>query len=129
MSKDSQSNAMWGGRFGAGPSEIMQRINASIDVDQRLWREDIAGSKAHATMLRDQGILSPEDAAAILSGLDTIAAEYAAYGVPQDLALEDIHMATEGRLAELIGPAAGRMVFILQMAASSNLVATLQMAN
>ena len=109
MSKDSQSNAMWGGRFGAGPSAIMQRINASIDVDQRLWREDIAGSKAHATMLRDQGILSPEDAAAILSGLDTIASEYAKDGVPQDLALEDIHMATEGRLAELIGPAAGRL--------------------
>ena len=109
MSDDAQSNSMWGGRFGAGPSAIMQRINASIDVDQRLWREDIAGSKAHAAMLRDQGIISTEDAAAILSGLDNIAGEYAANGVPQDLALEDIHMATETRLAELIGPAAGRL--------------------
>jgi argininosuccinate lyase len=109
MTDDKSSNAMWGGRFGAGPSEIMQRINVSIDVDQRLWREDIAGSKAHAAMLRDQGILSADDAAAVLSGLDTIEAEYAENGVPQDPALEDIHMATEARLAELIGPAAGRL--------------------
>ncbi len=109
MADDQQSNSMWGGRFGTGPSAIMQRINASIDVDQRLWREDIAGSKAHAAMLRDQRIVSHEDSAAILAGLDTIAAEYAADGVPQDLALEDIHMATETRLAELIGPAAGRL--------------------
>jgi argininosuccinate lyase len=108
MTQDS-TNSMWGGRFGTGPSAIMQRINASIDVDQRLWPQDIAGSKAHAAMLRDQGIIARDDADAILAGLDTIAAEYAVDGVPQDLALEDIHMATEQRLAELIGPAAGRL--------------------
>jgi len=100
---------MWGGRFAAGPAAIMQEINASIGIDQRLWREDIAASKAHATMLRDKDILSEEDAAAILAGLDTIAAEYEANGVTVDLALEDIHMHVEHRLAELIGPAAGRL--------------------
>ena len=106
---DEQQNSMLGGRFWSGPSVIMQRINASIDVDQRLWREDIAGSKAHAAMLGEQGIVSAEDVAAIQAGLDTIADEYAAHGVPQDLALEDIHMVTESRLAELIGLTAGRL--------------------
>jgi len=103
------SNQMWGGRFAAGPSEVMQAINASIPVDKRLWREDIAGSKAHAAMLVSQGIIDKEDGAAILAGLDTVAAEFAANGVPEDLALEDIHMTVEARLAELIGPAAGRL--------------------
>ena len=100
---------MWGGRFAAGPSAVMQAINASIPVDKRLWREDIAGSKAHAAMLQSQGIIPPEDAEAILSGLDLIAAEFERDGVPEDLALEDIHMTVESRLAELIGPAAGRL--------------------
>ena len=104
-----EGNQMWGGRFGAGPSAIMQQINASIPVDKRLWQEDIAGSKAHAAMLRDCGILSAEDAAAILDGLDRIAAEYERDGVPERLELEDIHMTVEARLAELIGPAAGRL--------------------
>jgi len=103
------SNSMWSGRFEGGPSALMQQINASIRVDKRMWREDIAGSQAHAAMLRDQGILSPGDAAAILDGLDRIAAEFAANGVPERLELEDIHMTVESRLAELIGPAAGRL--------------------
>jgi argininosuccinate lyase len=87
----------------------MREINASIDVDARLWREDLAGSRAHAAMLRDQGIIGADDAAAILSGLDRIAEEFARDGVPRDQALEDIHMHVEHRLAELIGPAAGRL--------------------
>ena len=100
---------MWGGRFGAAPASIMREINASIDVDARLWREDLAGSRAHAAMLRDQGVLSAEDAAAILHGLGRIENEYAREGVPRDAALEDIHMHVEHRLRELIGPAAGRL--------------------
>ena len=100
---------MWGGRFATGPAAIMRHINASIDVDARLWREDLAGSRAHAGMLRDQGILTAEDAAAILGGLDRIKAEYARDGVPRDAALEDIHMHVEHRLRELIGPPAGRL--------------------
>nr|WP_314444593.1 argininosuccinate lyase [uncultured Sphingomonas sp.] len=100
---------MWGGRFAAGPSAVMQAINASLPIDRRMWREDLAGSRAHAAMLRDQGIVEAEDAAAILSGLDTIEAEFEADGPPTDLALEDIHMAVESRLAELIGSVAGRL--------------------
>ena len=99
----------WGGRFGSKPAELMTRINASISFDKRLWREDIAASKAHAAMLRDQGIIAEADAAAILEGLDQIAAEYERDGVPERAELEDIHMTVESRLAELIGPAAGRL--------------------
>ena len=105
----SGSNAMWGGRFAGGPSAIMREINASIPFDKVLWRQDIAASKAHVAMLAAQGIVSAEDGAAIAGGLDAIAAEYAAHGVPENWDLEDIHMVTESRLAELIGPAAGRL--------------------
>src|SRR4029079_19572154 len=87
----------------------MTRINASIRFDKRLWREDIAASKAHAAMLRDQGIIAEADAAAILEGLDQIAAEYERDGVPERVELEDIHMTVEHRLGELIGEAAGRL--------------------
>lgn len=99
----------WGGRFGVKPAELMTRINASIGFDKRLWREDILASKAHAAMLREQGIISEIDAGAILKGLDQIAAEYDRDGVPERIELEDIHMTVEHRLAELIGPAAGRL--------------------
>ena len=100
---------MWGGRFANGPASVMREINASIPFDKRLWRQDIAGSKAHVAMLGQQGIVSQSDAMAISAGLDAVAAEYEANGVPEDLSLEDIHMATESRLAELIGPVAGRL--------------------
>jgi len=100
---------MWGGRFAEGPAAVMREINASIPFDKRLWRQDVAGSKAHAAMLGAQGIVSPDDAAAIIAGLETVSAGYAANGVAEDLALEDIHMQTEARLAEAIGPVAGRL--------------------
>ncbi|RXZ31299.1 argininosuccinate lyase [Sphingomonas desiccabilis] len=100
---------MWGGRFAEGPSAVMREINASIPFDKRMWQQDIAGSQAHAAMLAAQGILTAEDAAAIRSGLDGVAELYARDGVAEDLALEDIHMQTEARLAEAIGPAAGRL--------------------
>ena len=100
---------MWGGRFAGGPSAIMREINASIPFDKALWRQDIAASQAHAAMLAAQGIVSAQDAAAIAAGLETIAGEYAATGVPENWDLEDIHMTTESRLAELIGAPAGRL--------------------
>ena len=100
---------MWGGRFAEGPSAIMREINASIPFDKALWKQDIAASKAHVAMLGAQGIVSAEDMQAISQGLDTVAAEYEANGVPEDWDLEDIHMTTESRLAELIGAAAGRL--------------------
>ena len=100
---------MWGGRFAEGPSAIMREINASIPFDKALWRQDIAASKAHVTMLAAQGIVATADAATISEGLDRIAREYEADGVPEDWDLEDIHMTTESRLADLIGAAAGRL--------------------
>ncbi|QDP19439.1 argininosuccinate lyase [Sphingomonas xanthus] len=100
---------MWGGRFAGGPAAVMREINASISVDKRLWREDIAASKAHAAMLASEGILSPTDAIAIDRGLDTVADEIEAGKLVEDPALEDIHMHVEHRLSELIGDAAGRL--------------------
>ncbi len=102
-------NKMWGGRFAEGPSAIMREINASIPFDKVLWRQDIAASKAHVAMLGEQGIVSAQDAATISAGLDKVAAEYERDGVPEDWDLEDIHMTTESRLSELVGPAAGRL--------------------
>jgi len=103
------SNQMWGGRFGAGPAAIMAEINTSIDVDRKLFRQDIAASRAHAEMLREQGIIPAPDAQRIMDGLDTILAEIEAGTFAFKRELEDIHMNVEARLAELIGPAAGRL--------------------
>ncbi len=103
------TNAMWGGRFADGPSAIMREINASIPFDKALWRQDIAASKAHVAMLGAAGIIAAEDAEVIAGGLNAVAAEYEADGVPEDWDREDIHMTTEARLAELIGPVAGRL--------------------
>ena len=103
------SNKMWGGRFASGPGAIMQEINASIDFDRRLYRQDIAASKAHAAMLARQGIIARDDAAEIAHGLDTILSEMESGKFRFKRALEDIHMNVESRLAELIGPAAGRL--------------------
>ncbi len=108
-SHDEDANSMWGGRFGSGPDAIMREINASIPFDKRLWQQDIAGSRAHAKMLAAQGIISAEDEATIAGGFDRIEAEYAEHGVPEDLALEDIHMVTETRLRELVGEPAARL--------------------
>jgi argininosuccinate lyase len=103
------SNQMWGGRFAEGPAAIMREINASIPFDKALWRQDIAASKAHVAMLGACRVVSSEDALAIERGLDKVASEYEHDGVPEDWDLEDIHMTTESRLAELIGDAAGRL--------------------
>ncbi|WP_182085126.1 argininosuccinate lyase [Aureimonas sp. ME7] len=109
MVNKTTSNEMWGGRFASGPSAIMEAINASIDFDKRLYREDIAGSIAHADMLAAQGIISDADAAEIGRGLEAIRAEIDAGTFVFSKAREDIHMNVEARLAELIGPAAGRL--------------------
>src|SRR3569833_2223694 len=103
------SNKMWGGRFGESPDAIMEEINVSIDVDQHLYAQDIAASKAHAAMLASQGIITVNDAKNIASGLDTILSEIKAGTFTFKRALEDIHMNVESRLGELIGPAAGRL--------------------
>ena len=104
-----KSNKMWGGRFEAQADDIMTEINASIDVDQRLWQQDIAGSKAHAKMLVAQNIISAEDEVAIQNGLDNIAEEIKNGEFEFKVELEDIHMNIEHRLNELIGEPAGRL--------------------
>jgi argininosuccinate lyase len=103
------SNKMWGGRFRAGPDAVMEEINASIDFDRHLFREDIAASKVHAAMLAKQGIIAADDARRIAHGLDTILSEIESGNFDFKRELEDIHMNVEGRLADLIGPAAGRL--------------------
>ena len=109
MANKKSSNAMWGGRFAAGPDAIMEEINASIGFDWQLFRQDIAGSKAHAAMLVAQGIISAEDGESIAKGLDTILSEIESGTFEFSAALEDIHMNVEARLSDLIGPAAGRL--------------------
>ena len=103
------TNKMWGGRFGSDPDPIMEEINASIDFDRHLYRQDIAASKAHVAMLAKTGIIGAQDAKRIAHGLDTILSEMEAGKFKFRRALEDIHMNVEGRLEELIGPAAGRL--------------------
>nr|WP_111301939.1 argininosuccinate lyase [Paracoccus saliphilus] len=107
-SKDA-ANSMWGGRFAAGPDSIMEAINASIGFDQRLYAQDIRGSRAHAAMLAAQGIISDNDAKAIGEGLLTVLSEIEAGNFPFRTALEDIHMNVEARLKEVIGEPAGRL--------------------
>ncbi len=103
------SNKMWGGRFATGPAEIMAEITPSIDFDKRLAREDLAGSRAHVRMLGTEGIISKDDARAILGGLDQIEKEIEKGEFVFRRELEDIHLNIESRLAEIIGPAAGRL--------------------
>jgi argininosuccinate lyase len=103
------SNKMWGGRFTSGPDAIMEEINASIDFDRHLYRQDIAASKAHADMLAKQGIIGADDAKKIAHGLDTILSEIEQGSFSFKRALEDIHMNVEDRLSELVGETAGRL--------------------
>jgi argininosuccinate lyase len=101
--------AMWGAHFESGPAEIMARINPSVDFDQRLSAQDLAGSRAHCRMLVAQGILDAADGEAILDGLDRVEQEIAAGEFAFDPALEDVHMNIEARLTDLIGDAGKRL--------------------
>ena len=103
------ANPMWGGHYAAGPSAIMADINCSVDIDQRLYAQDIKASKAHASMLAKQGIISKKDGQDIGRGLDTILKEIESGAFVFSRALEDVHMNIEARLKELIGDAAGRL--------------------
>ena len=107
--KDKQGQSLWGGRFSDKPDALMQAINVSISVDKALAPQDLAGSRAHAKMLLDRGIIKPAAAEEILKGLDAIEGEMAANAFPFRDEFEDIHMNIEARLAELIGPEAGRL--------------------
>lgn len=100
---------MWGGHYAAGPSAIMAEINASIDVDRRMYAQDIRASKAHASMLAKQGIISAKDERDIAKGLDKILKEIESGKFTFSTALEDVHMNIEQRLKTLIGDVAGRL--------------------
>ncbi len=106
---DKTGNSLWGGRFSSKPGDLMQAINVSIGFDKRMAEQDLAGSRAHAAMLRAQGVISAEDEAQIQGGLEKIAAEISTGVFPFRDEYEDIHMNVEARLAELIGPASGRL--------------------
>ncbi|MEO1198611.1 MAG: argininosuccinate lyase [Pseudomonadota bacterium] len=103
------TNSMWGGRFAQGPSQIMEAINVSIDVDRRLFAQDIQGSIAHADMLAAQGIITRSDANDVIGGLERIKSEIESGGFTFSRTLEDIHMNVEARLKELVGDPAGRL--------------------
>jgi argininosuccinate lyase len=109
LAKSPAANQMWGGRFASGPDAIMQAINASIGFDQRLYAQDIAGSRAHAAMLAATGILSDSDAKAIGEGLLTVLSEIEAGKFPFRVELEDIHLNIEARLTEIIGEPGKRL--------------------
>jgi argininosuccinate lyase len=102
-------SGVWGGRFDAGPSAVMQAINASVDVDRRLFEQDIAGSLAHAAMLAATGVISSQDEQAIRDGLTAIAKDIRAGRFTWDPALEDVHMNIEAALKAKIGAPAGRL--------------------
>ena len=103
------SNQMWGGRFAAGPDAIMEAINASIGFDKRMAKQDIDGSRAHAAMLAEQGIITDSDAKAIREGLLTVLSEIEGGNFEFSTALEDIHMNVEARLKDIVGEPAGRL--------------------
>ncbi|MCC3245643.1 argininosuccinate lyase [Methylocystis sp. WRRC1] len=103
------TSKIWGGRFQSATDAVLEAINVSIDFDKRLGPQDIRGSLAHVAMLAKQGIVSQEDADRITKGLEQIGGEIERGEFVFSRALEDIHMNAESRLAELIGPAAGRL--------------------
>lgn len=109
MTDEKLKNQMWGGRFIAGPAAIMEEINASIDFDQKLYRQDIEGSLAHAAMLAQTKIISQSDYEKIVHGLERIRQEIEDGTFVFSRKLEDIHMNIEARLCELIGPVGGRL--------------------
>ncbi|MEE8296814.1 MAG: argininosuccinate lyase [Hyphomicrobium sp.] len=106
---DKSANRMWGGRFKALPAEIMEEINASIGFDKRLAPQDIRASKAHASMLAAQGIITKADAREILKGLEQVLAEIESGKMAYTRALEDVHMNVEARVKDLIGTPADRL--------------------
>ena len=109
MSDKKASNEMWGGRFAAGPAAIMEEINASIGFDKKMFAQDIRGSIAHSQMLAKQGIIAAADQQKIESGLHNVLSEIESGAFEFSRSREDIHMNVEARLAEIIGPAAGRL--------------------
>ncbi len=102
-------NASWGGRFSEQTDAFVEAFTASVQFDQRMYKQDIAGSRAHAKMLNKIKVLSDDDLAAILGGLDTVEQEISNGDFNWSIALEDVHMNIEARLTELVGDAGKRL--------------------
>ena len=100
---------LWGGRFAEGTDALVEAFSESVSFDQRLWRQDIAGSTAHARMLGKVGVLKADDVEAIVNGLASIRAEIEAGRFAWQVALEDVHMNIESRLTAMIGDAGKRL--------------------
>jgi argininosuccinate lyase len=100
---DNQQNQLWGGRFSESTDAFVQAFTASVGFDRRMYRQDIQGSQAHATMLAEAGVLTDEERDAIVQGLDEIRAEIEAGEFQWSVALEDVHMNIEARLTDKIG--------------------------
>lgn len=103
------STKMWGGRFGEGTGALMEAYSESVSYDRRMYRQDIAGSKAHARMLAKRGVLAGEEAERIVAGLELVLEEIESGAFPWRQELEDVHMNIEQRLTELIGPLGGKL--------------------
>ncbi|MFK7930319.1 MAG: argininosuccinate lyase [Myxococcota bacterium] len=101
--------ALWDGRFSGGPAEDMVRFGQSLDVDLLMWREDLEGSRAHVQMLGDVGLLQPDEVLEILRGLDAVGAELESGTYVPGPELEDVHMAVESRLIEIVGPVGAKL--------------------
>ena len=104
-----KSTKLWGGRFTEATDEFVEQFNASVGFDKRLFKHDIQGSRAHAEMLAQIGILNSNDCEKLLKALDSIEAEIEAGGFEWKTELEDVHMNIEARLTELVGEAGKRI--------------------
>ena len=107
---DKQTNPAWGGRFSEQTDAFVEAFTASVEFDRRMYRQDIAGSKAHALMLQKTGVLTGTDCEAILKGLDTIIEEIDSGAFEWSVSREDVHMNIEARLTELVGDAGKRLI-------------------
>lgn len=109
MSNSSDQNKLWGGRFSEPTDAFVEAFTASVQFDQRLYRQDIEGSRAHARMLNKVGVLSDEDLSSLLQGLDQVEQEITDGKFEWSVAREDVHMNIEARLTELVGDAGKRL--------------------
>ncbi len=104
-----EKGKMWGGRFSGGTDPLLERVNASIGFDRRMWREDIAGSRAYAAALERAGLITGEECTCLQDGLEKVAGEIEGGKFSWSEKDEDIHMAVERRLTEIVGPVGGKL--------------------
>ena len=109
MTAENTADKPWGGRFGAATAELMERFNASIGFDYKLLQIDVSASIVHARALERARVLTTDECATMIAGLERVRAEMSAEDSPLDCGLEDIHMAVEQRLTQLIGPLGGKL--------------------